>query len=852
MTQREESQSIGVLMIVVFSAMLLWALTAVVWPVPVVYADDPEIITITVTSHLETYFYDPGLDPTGGTVYFNSVGGEGAGQVLTVRVTCSGMIDGSTFEGAPAFGDTPPLDTSAPWQVTYTVEAGVGTQSGIVFTVTNRITETDTAVITFIQDNTDPTVMTSTLNETSNFLHADKSTLYYGDDMDPVAVFWAEGYAQDKEAGPHQATYSDAFGGSPSDDDLNPPSYHWEGRYYPDANDWGNGTITVTVSDKVGNSTTQIFTYTRDIISPTIYYGSPSIFENSPYLHANGTTVYYSDQMGSEPQSFTVPGNANDEGGAGLYRVTFSSAFGVTPPADYDPANWSGTYDDVESGDNGDGPITVTVSDNVSNWSQKTFNYIEDATAPTVNLTSVTSPGYDENTDPLDTDGSNWYNTGDFPGGNWVFTSNTADDGAGRAFCAAFWDHSKDAYDHTTSCTLGGDGSFSGLDDEDNGTVTVAVILADKVGNSSNDAVVFNIDNIGPVITSTYISEDSDYLYRADDLITIYYGDEMTSVVTFTVNGSSNDTGVGFVRAKFSSAFGSTPDPDTTPTWSGRYYPDNQDWGDGTIYVTVYDLLGNAAEQTFNYFRDTEPPTVVVTCPVLTSQPFWDVSWNGQDPSPDSGVNHYDVQYSEVSSDGPWQDWHTDTLLTEDTFGPYSPVPVEDGQTYYFRARAEDNVSDESPYTNGEDATTYDSDIKKVFLPIIMKGYCGCGPDNYEPNDSCDQAYGPLTSGQTYQSWISCCDQATSKNDYFYIDINTTNAINIYLTDIPAGTDYDLYLYKDPCGGPGNPVAKSDRYGSSSERISYNPFATGRYYIRVCGFRGSSSSPYSLRVTYDQ
>jgi hypothetical protein len=154
MTQRKKSQSMGLLMIVVFSAVFLWALTTVVWPVPVVYAQDPEIITITVTSSLETYFYDPGLDPTGGTVYFNSLADEGAGQVLTVTATCSGTV--TRFEGAPAFDDTPPPDTSAPWEITYTVEMGAETQSGIVFTVTDALSHTDTALITFTQDITGP------------------------------------------------------------------------------------------------------------------------------------------------------------------------------------------------------------------------------------------------------------------------------------------------------------------------------------------------------------------------------------------------------------------------------------------------------------------------------------------------------------------------------------------------------------------------------------------------------------------------------------------------------------------------------------------------------------------------
>jgi len=40
-TQHRKSQSIGLLVTVVFSAVLLWALAAMVWPAPVVYANEP-------------------------------------------------------------------------------------------------------------------------------------------------------------------------------------------------------------------------------------------------------------------------------------------------------------------------------------------------------------------------------------------------------------------------------------------------------------------------------------------------------------------------------------------------------------------------------------------------------------------------------------------------------------------------------------------------------------------------------------------------------------------------------------------------------------------------------------------
>jgi len=139
-----------------------------------------------------------------------------------------------------------------------------------------------------------------------------------------------------------------------------------------------------------------------------------------------------------------------------------------------------------------------------------------------------------------------------------------------------------------------------------------------------------------------------------------------------------------------------------------------------------------------------------------------------------------------------------------------------------------------------------------IYLPLVTKDFYGYGPDSYEPNNWCVEAHGALTSSQIYQSWISDYDLATyKKSDYFYVDIITTNTISTYLTDIPAGTDYDLYLYRNPSDDPNSPAAVSNRYGNEPETILYNPPATGRYYIRVYAYSGYSTSPYSLTVTYD-
>jgi len=124
---------------------------------PLSQGTNPEITAIEVNSDKPSYYvYDPGLLAMGGTVYFNGLAGEGAGQTITVTASITGTNPISAFAGAPAFGDTPGPDMSEPWIVTYTVEADASDQNGIAFTVTDSLSFTDTAVITFTKDITAP------------------------------------------------------------------------------------------------------------------------------------------------------------------------------------------------------------------------------------------------------------------------------------------------------------------------------------------------------------------------------------------------------------------------------------------------------------------------------------------------------------------------------------------------------------------------------------------------------------------------------------------------------------------------------------------------------------------------
>ena len=115
--------------------------------------------------------------------------------------------------------------------------------------------------------------------------------------------------------------------------------------------------------------------------------------------------------------------------------------------------------------------------------------------------------------------------------------------------------------------------------------------------------------------------------------------------------------------------------------------------------------------------------------------------------------------------------------------------------------------------------------------------------DSYEPNDSFDQAWGPILPGQPYTSYI----WSRTDEDYYYLDALNLDRITVSLANPPPNTDYDLYLYDSER----EPVAKSERLGSA-EYISYVPSQTGWYYVQVRSYDGRSNRHhwYMLQANY--
>jgi hypothetical protein len=116
-------------------------------------------------------------------------------------------------------------------------------------------------------------------------------------------------------------------------------------------------------------------------------------------------------------------------------------------------------------------------------------------------------------------------------------------------------------------------------------------------------------------------------------------------------------------------------------------------------------------------------------------------------------------------------------------------------------------------------------------------------PGSYEPNNRRCSAT-PLASGVKISSEI--CGP-TDNRDNFVITVTKSSRIDVRLSNIPEGADYDVWLYNSVSE---QTIAGSDGNGKE-EKFSYDPNQPGKYYILVYRSRGFSEEPYTLEVTYE-
>ncbi|MFA6448281.1 MAG: DUF2341 domain-containing protein, partial [bacterium] len=128
----------------------------------------PTVTGLTITSNTENYFdgTTDGVDCSSLNVYpavtctiwFNSLAGEGGGQIMTGTLTWTDAASYDRLQGPSMFGQTPDPDTtSTPWSLVYNIPNGSTDQTGEDFSVYDLAGNGKSVKIDYKVDNTDPT-----------------------------------------------------------------------------------------------------------------------------------------------------------------------------------------------------------------------------------------------------------------------------------------------------------------------------------------------------------------------------------------------------------------------------------------------------------------------------------------------------------------------------------------------------------------------------------------------------------------------------------------------------------------------------------------------------------------------
>jgi sulfatase modifying factor 1 len=152
-----------------------------------------------------------------------------------------------------------------------------------------------------------------------------------------------------------------------------------------------------------------------------------------------------------------------------------------------------------------------------------------------------------------------------------------------------------------------------------------------------------------------------------------------------------------------------------------------------------------------------------------------------------------------------------------------------------------------SPTRTRTPTRTEGPQISTLWLPIALRSYQTPWHCAEEPaNDSRLGACGPLVSGQVYHDYIS---SSRDQYDWFYFDMPAPRTIEAWLTEIPAGNDYELYLMD----GRGGRLAYSASRGNQDEHILWGTVPAGRYYLVVLPADDggwNADVPYALRTVF--
>ncbi len=595
----------------------------------------PQINTIEVYSSNEGRFYgtndygattcDPSLYPSPScTAWFNSLAGEGAGQIVYVRIgwtdACPGAYD--RLQGYSAFGGELPVDHEGPpWEVSYTVDAGEDHELGKEFKVFDKAGNYDTVKIDFRYDNADPSNPTTFTGWDSSGKNEELTSgewYFY-----PNPYFeWTSGV--DNPIG--DAVGVDWYYMAFSTDPAFIPNYATNVTYYSTGSLVCGATYSLRLytEDRVDNATSTItgFVYGYD-------NGAPSITDNQSgddtWRNAN-TGIYdvvLDDSCGSKVIKFwtKVCKTAADCACPGADCVENWTLVGETIPTPY--TNWSllgSTFNSMIEGTN---YVSVRVEDLAHFFTTATyvFHVKKDTIPPTVTVNSPSSGTWKNATFTID------ISDGDQVGLSGVATCSYRVE----SYNGASWDLTKDWTFRTcnspTSATItvgiGQDCRNEGSG-EGSGACRVLLRTTDNATNLASTTIYYKIDWTPPTVaydepptpaSGSWASATFSIQYDATDALS---GTLDCKLYTSTDEGSSwTDRG--------SVSCGSNQSANIT-VGSGQWC-DVEGSNKCAIRVKSWDYASNTAQIDRHFNTDWTAPTIVYNSPAAGSD-----TWHDTDP----------------------------------------------------------------------------------------------------------------------------------------------------------------------------------------------------------------------------
>jgi hypothetical protein len=524
----------------------------------------PVITEVSATSNDETHFYNPGLTADGGTVYFNSLTGEGAGQMLTVAVTLT-EANPVSLTGGNAFGSTPPADTDGTdgWTVTYTVGTEPGDQTNVSFTAADLVGLTDQAVIDFIEDNDAPTgSMTAPAGG-------------YVNDAQPTFTTTADDATSGVASVLFQYKLSSA--GSYTDvstDTASPYQAEWGSESLTDGQTYD---LRVVITDNVGNVYTgEAATVTCDMTDPESSAASPD-YDNEGAIAVDWTASGGTSGIDEVLLYVRAEGGSWSDSGLPAQSGT-SGTFVYTPSSD-------GTYYFQTVATDNAGNQEMVPSGSTGTGDDST---IYDTTDPTGGVTAPTGL-YVNETEP-------------------EFTAD-ADDATSGVASVLF------------QYKLSTEGSYTDIS-----TDTVAPYQAEWGGESLADGSTYNLrvivtDNAGNDYTSAVVTITCDLSMPTMEPIVETEGRHYNSTPTLSNFGFDDnedlddgwyqvDSYAGMWTVLFTDVSGLSWDDDN---WSIPGFAGLSE-GSHTIYFRASDDVGNEVgtngEWSWQFYKDTIAPTM--------------------------------------------------------------------------------------------------------------------------------------------------------------------------------------------------------------------------------------------------